>query len=65
MNHPHQFPTGISYVIVNGKIVIDESKFKTIKPGVVLKKMIYEKYIRKNYFFIGIIFFCLAQRLKT
>ena len=35
---PHQFPSGISYVIVNGKIVIDESKFKTIKPGVVLKK---------------------------
>ena len=36
--NPHQFPTGISYVIVNGKIVIDESKFKAIKPGVVLKK---------------------------
>ena len=35
---PHQFPTGISYVIVNGKIVIEESKFKAIKPGVVLKK---------------------------
>ena len=36
--NPHQFPTGISYVIVNGKIVIEESKFKAIKPGVVLKK---------------------------
>ena len=35
---PHQFPSGISYVIVNGKIVIDGSKFKNIKPGVVLKK---------------------------
>ena len=35
---PHQFPSGISYVIVNGKIAIDESKFKTIKSGVVLKK---------------------------
>ena len=48
---PHQFPSGISYVIVNGKIVIDESKFKTIKSGVVLKKNNLWKVYQKSLFF--------------
>lgn len=35
---PHQFPSGIPYVIVNGKIVIDGGKYTGIKAGRTLRK---------------------------
>jgi urease alpha subunit len=34
---PHQFPLGISYVIVNGAAVIDNSQLTTARPGVALR----------------------------
>lgn len=34
---PHQFPLGISYVFVNGEMVIDHGKHLGVKPGQVLK----------------------------
>ena len=36
-NEPHQYPDGIKYVIVNGKIVLDNNKIKGKLPGKVLK----------------------------
>ncbi len=35
---PHQYPEGIHFVLVNGQISIDESKFEDIKAGKVLRK---------------------------
>ena len=35
---PHQYPEGISYVFINGQMAIDNSKFKNILPGKVLRK---------------------------
>jgi dihydroorotase/N-acyl-D-amino-acid deacylase len=35
---PHQYPEGIYYVIINGKISIDNGKFKKLKAGYVLRK---------------------------
>lgn len=36
--NPHQLATGISYVLVNGEIVIDGGKFTTKLPGKVLRR---------------------------
>jgi len=33
---PHQYPTGIDYVIVNGKVVIDQGQHTDIMAGVIL-----------------------------
>ncbi len=33
---PHQYPTGIDYVIVNGKLVVDNGKWTEVFPGKVL-----------------------------
>ncbi len=35
---PHQFPSGIPYVIVNGKIVLDREEYTGIKAGKTLRK---------------------------
>ncbi len=35
---PHQYPEGINYVIINGKLAIDQSEFKKIKSGEILRK---------------------------
>ena len=35
---PHQYPEGISYVIINGKLSIDNGVFQNIKAGKVLRK---------------------------
>jgi len=35
---PHQYPEGIHYVIINGKISIDNGEFKKLKAGYVLRK---------------------------
>ena len=34
---PHQYPEGIYYVMVNGKLAIDNKKFTSIKAGEVLR----------------------------
>lgn len=34
---PHQYPKGIPYVIVNGKVVIDEGRHTGERPGVLLR----------------------------
>lgn len=34
---PHQFPTGISYVIVNGETVLENGQMTTARPGVALR----------------------------
>lgn len=36
--NPHQFSKGIEYVLVNGKLAVDETIFMPIKSGEVLKK---------------------------
>lgn len=36
--NPHQLATGVSYVLVNGELVIDAGKFTTALPGRVLRK---------------------------
>lgn len=40
---PHQYPSGIDYVIVNGQLVVEQGKFTPIKAGKVLRKMISAK----------------------
>ncbi|MBN2254533.1 MAG: D-aminoacylase [Deltaproteobacteria bacterium] len=37
---PHQYPEGINYVIVNGRVVIDQGRHTGLLPGRVLKKEI-------------------------
>ena len=34
---PHQFPTGIEYVIVNGKVTVDKGEHTGVRSGMVLK----------------------------
>lgn len=36
-NYPHKYPKGIVYVIVNGEIVIEKGKHKSVLPGKVLR----------------------------
>ena len=35
---PHQYPVGIDFVIVNGKVVLDEGTFRDLRAGKVLRK---------------------------
>jgi dihydroorotase/N-acyl-D-amino-acid deacylase len=35
---PHQYPEGILYVIINGKLAVNQGKFQGIKAGEVLSK---------------------------
>jgi N-acyl-D-amino-acid deacylase len=35
---PHQYPVGISYVLVNGSVVVDEGMFTSARGGRVLRK---------------------------
>jgi len=35
---PHQYSEGIEYVVVNGRLAVDQGEFKPIKSGIVLKK---------------------------
>jgi N-acyl-D-amino-acid deacylase len=37
VDHPSAAPIGIPYVIVNGRIVLEEGKFTGVKPGMVLR----------------------------
>jgi N-acyl-D-amino-acid deacylase len=34
---PHQYPSGISWVLVNGKIAINNGKYTDSLPGIILK----------------------------
>lgn len=40
---PHQYPVGIDFVIVNGKMVLDKGIFKDLRAGKVLRKGVTEK----------------------
>ncbi|HLX46574.1 MAG TPA: hypothetical protein VKR43_24165, partial [Bryobacteraceae bacterium] len=33
---PHQYAIGVKYVVVNGKVVIDDGKLTTERPGRIL-----------------------------
>ena len=35
---PHQYPEGIKYVIIDGKIVVEDGVFSGVRPGIVLKR---------------------------
>ena len=35
--NPHQYPTGIEYVLVNGQVVVQRGKHTGKKPGQVLR----------------------------
>ena len=35
---PHQYPEGIEYVIVNGKVVLEQGKYNDVRAGRVLRK---------------------------
>jgi N-acyl-D-aspartate/D-glutamate deacylase len=37
-DNPHQYPEGISYVIVNGEVVVENGKHTGIRSGKVLKR---------------------------
>ena len=41
--NPHQYPEGILYVIINGKVVIEKGKYFDIRAGKVLRGKAYEK----------------------
>jgi len=36
--NPHQYPIGIPFVLVNGKVVVDHGVYKDLRAGMVLKK---------------------------
>jgi N-acyl-D-aspartate/D-glutamate deacylase len=36
-SQPHQYPVGISHVVVNGELVIDEGKHTGKRPGRILR----------------------------
>jgi dihydroorotase/N-acyl-D-amino-acid deacylase len=36
--NPHQYPVGIPYVLINGKIMVDNAVYKDLRAGLVLKK---------------------------
>jgi N-acyl-D-amino-acid deacylase len=36
-DQPHQFPTGVAFVIVNGALVLSNDQMTTARPGVALR----------------------------
>jgi N-acyl-D-aspartate/D-glutamate deacylase len=34
---PHQFPKGISHVLVNGEVVVDEGRITEARPGMAIR----------------------------
>jgi N-acyl-D-amino-acid deacylase len=36
--NPEQYPIGIQYVLVNGKIVMEEGRFTGLRPGIVMRR---------------------------
>jgi len=39
-SHPHQYPQGIEYVVVNGQIVINQGEHTGNLPGRILRKQV-------------------------
>ncbi|HAS60403.1 MAG TPA: aminoacylase [Algoriphagus sp.] len=35
---PHQYPTGVQFVLVNGQLIVDQGEFQDIRPGKILRK---------------------------
>jgi N-acyl-D-aspartate/D-glutamate deacylase len=35
---PHQYATGVEYVIVNGQVVLERGRHTGARPGVILKR---------------------------
>lgn len=35
---PHQYPAGIDFVLVNGKLAVDNGVYQNVRSGVVLRK---------------------------
>lgn len=35
---PHQYPTGVQFVLVNGQLIVDQGGFQDIRPGKILRK---------------------------
>ncbi|WP_144604242.1 N-acyl-D-amino-acid deacylase family protein [Algoriphagus algorifonticola] len=35
---PHQYPTGVQFVLVNGRLIVDQGEFQDIRPGKILRK---------------------------
>jgi len=40
---PHQYPTGIEYVIINGTVVVDDGRQLDVRPGKVLRHRPFER----------------------
>ena len=36
--NPHQYPTGVQFVLVNGQPIVDQGEFQDIRPGKILRK---------------------------
>jgi N-acyl-D-aspartate/D-glutamate deacylase len=36
--NPHQYASGVEYVIVNGKVVLDHGQHTGARPGIILKR---------------------------
>jgi N-acyl-D-aspartate/D-glutamate deacylase len=36
--NPHQYPVGIPFVLINGKVMVDNGVYKDLRAGLVLKK---------------------------
>jgi dihydroorotase/N-acyl-D-amino-acid deacylase len=36
--NPHQYPVGIPFVLVNGRIVVDRGVYKDVRAGIVLRR---------------------------
>lgn len=37
--NPHQYPVGIPYVLINGKIMVDQGIYKDLRAGIILKRV--------------------------
>jgi N-acyl-D-amino-acid deacylase len=47
-DHPHQYPIGISYVIVNGEVVFVNEQMTSARPGVALRGPAYAVAVASN-----------------
>jgi N-acyl-D-aspartate/D-glutamate deacylase len=36
--NPHQYPVGIPYVLINGKVMVDHGVYKDVRAGKILRK---------------------------
>jgi N-acyl-D-amino-acid deacylase len=45
---PHQYPVGMSYVIVNGEVVFANEQMTSARPGVALRGPAYQMIVASN-----------------